>query len=343
LLLAAISPYRLATRIKTAVLRFALPIMADIFISYAREDQERIELLKKALEAQGWTVAWDKQLPPGDGFRKGIEGLIAQARCMIVAWSRWSVDSDWVRAEAERGRKRNILIPVLLDNDITVPIPFDELQTFSLADWDGTPPSLDHQFLNAVTGKAGPPALVRLLRQCEIRSTRKMEGLGLYDDICLVIDSFSEESCQVATIVRDECSDPTELSTSQAYNRYDVVPIIVMCDDALVELNYWYGQVLATHGKDESKLADELWVWTDQVLMLTSVVIQRLAEAIEPSSSAYRFLLRVGEAVLRKLKLEMRRPPSGWTLFHEARKGADEALLVLREADVRLMANGGPT
>ncbi|HEX8115262.1 MAG TPA: hypothetical protein VF516_46365 [Kofleriaceae bacterium] len=34
---------------------------ADIVISYAREDERRVQLLCQALEAQGWSVFWDRR------------------------------------------------------------------------------------------------------------------------------------------------------------------------------------------------------------------------------------------------------------------------------------------
>jgi adenylate cyclase len=39
--------------------------MADIFISYAREDVARVEKLNRALEAQGFSVWWDGNLATG--------------------------------------------------------------------------------------------------------------------------------------------------------------------------------------------------------------------------------------------------------------------------------------
>ena len=38
-------------------------IMADIFLSYARKDKDRIEPLAKALGGQGWSVFWDREIP----------------------------------------------------------------------------------------------------------------------------------------------------------------------------------------------------------------------------------------------------------------------------------------
>lgn len=39
--------------------------VASIFMSYAREDRSRAEPLVRALEAKGWSVFWDPEIPPG--------------------------------------------------------------------------------------------------------------------------------------------------------------------------------------------------------------------------------------------------------------------------------------
>ena len=46
--------------------------MADIFISYASDDLQRIEPIRKALEDQGWSVWWDRTIPPGKSFDQVI-------------------------------------------------------------------------------------------------------------------------------------------------------------------------------------------------------------------------------------------------------------------------------
>ena len=47
--------------------------MSDIFLSYAREDKDRAASLAKVLSDQGWSVWWDKEIPPGQSFDKVIE------------------------------------------------------------------------------------------------------------------------------------------------------------------------------------------------------------------------------------------------------------------------------
>jgi len=110
--------------------------MSDIFISYAREDRPRAQALAAALETQGWSVWWDPIIPAGQTFRKVIREEIGKARCMVVIWSRESVESNWVLDEASLGQKRGILVPVRID-DAEPPLGFGEVHAADLTNWGG--------------------------------------------------------------------------------------------------------------------------------------------------------------------------------------------------------------
>lgn len=111
-----------------------------IFLSYAREDETRIEPLVRALEDQGWSVFWDRRIPSGQTWRSYIGKALTDARCVIVAWSRFSITSGWVSEEADEGKARNILVPVLLDA-VEPPIGFRSVQAADLTNWQSEHPS----------------------------------------------------------------------------------------------------------------------------------------------------------------------------------------------------------
>lgn len=114
--------------------------MSDIFVSYASEDRKRILPLVRALEETGWSIFWDRTVPPGKTWRQVIGGEIESARCVVVVWSETSVRSEWVQEEAEVGRRKGILIPVLLDA-VDPPFGFGSIQAAHLAAWEGDPSS----------------------------------------------------------------------------------------------------------------------------------------------------------------------------------------------------------
>ena len=133
--------------------RYAIdgPFGADVGrhpIGYAREDRTRVRSLAKALSAHGWSVWWDSEIQAGKRFSQVIEDALASARCVVVVWSHQSIASDWVREEADDGRRRGILIPVLID-DTRPPLGFRGIQAVELGDWSGSTTSEAFQKLTS--------------------------------------------------------------------------------------------------------------------------------------------------------------------------------------------------
>jgi len=116
----------------------------DVFLSYAREDRERVAQLVQGLEAQGWHVFWDYTILPGDRWEDIIESAIENAKCVVVVWSGQSIESDWVREEAEIGKKRKILVPVRIE-PVNIPIGFGRIHSADLAGWDGDLEHVNYQ------------------------------------------------------------------------------------------------------------------------------------------------------------------------------------------------------
>src|SRR5262245_49531758 len=87
----------------------------DIFISYSSEDATRVQVLVAALEAEGWKLFWDQDIPPGEDWESYIGIHLDAARAVIAVWSKHSVKSRYVRSEVNRASKRNVLVPVKID------------------------------------------------------------------------------------------------------------------------------------------------------------------------------------------------------------------------------------
>jgi hypothetical protein len=93
-----------------------------------------------ALAQLGWSVWWDRTILPGKRWEEVIETALDEARCVIVLWSKDSIQSEWVRVEANEARQRGILVPALLD-DVKIPLPFRGIQAANLVHWRGAVPS----------------------------------------------------------------------------------------------------------------------------------------------------------------------------------------------------------
>jgi hypothetical protein len=72
-------------------------------LSYAEEDRETAGRIARLLEGQGWSVWWDRKIPGGQTWREVIQSALQDMSCMVVLWSRSSVDSFWVNEEAKKG------------------------------------------------------------------------------------------------------------------------------------------------------------------------------------------------------------------------------------------------
>ena len=114
--------------------------MADIFLSYASEDRERVRPLVATLEELGLSIWWDRSIVPGTQFEREIEHEINKAGCVVVIWSQHSIGSHWVQGEAAEGLARGVLVPVLLDN-VRPPLLFRHHDAVDFRSWHG---EVDH-------------------------------------------------------------------------------------------------------------------------------------------------------------------------------------------------------
>src|SRR5581483_3278697 len=144
--------------------------MSDIFISYASEDRERAKTLAQALEGEGWSVWWDRMIPFGRPFDEVIEENLTAAKCALVLWTANSVSSKWVRSEAAEAEERGTLVPVLLDENVDLPLAFKLLQAADLSGWQ---PGVAHpeydkllqQIRALISGSAAPVTPSRTQRK----------------------------------------------------------------------------------------------------------------------------------------------------------------------------------
>ncbi len=136
--------------------------MSDIFLSYKSEDRPRAKIIAEALEQHGYSVWWDRIIPPGKTFDQVIEEALDAAKCEIILWSRESVSSDWVKNEAREGTRRHILVPVLID-DVKIPFEFRHIQAAQLTDWQGALPNPEFELLLKSIGEIlGKPPIAKM-------------------------------------------------------------------------------------------------------------------------------------------------------------------------------------
>ncbi len=108
--------------------------MTDIFVSYAHEDLERVKPIVKELELRGWSVFWDKKIPPSVHWRSYLKEKLDESSSVLVVWSRDSIKKPWIQVEADEAYKRKILVPLFLDA-VEPPFGFNQIQAADLSTW----------------------------------------------------------------------------------------------------------------------------------------------------------------------------------------------------------------
>jgi hypothetical protein len=131
--------------------------MADVFISYKREDRPMAERLSIALEQLGFDVWWDFELLSGQRYRRVIEQVIDKCSAAIVPWSALARESEFVLDEAAYAKEQGKLCPARID-DCRLPLGFGNVHTDDLQNWSG---ELSH------------PGLARLLSALEEKTGKK--------------------------------------------------------------------------------------------------------------------------------------------------------------------------
>ena len=81
----------------------------DVFLSYAKEDERLASELVSIMEKRGLRVFWDRHIPPGHYWRDYLGSDLEEASAVVVLWSNFSMQSQWVIEEAEEAAKQDAL------------------------------------------------------------------------------------------------------------------------------------------------------------------------------------------------------------------------------------------
>ncbi|MEL6568303.1 MAG: SUMF1/EgtB/PvdO family nonheme iron enzyme [Pseudomonadota bacterium] len=122
--------------------------MADVFISYKREEKQLAQRLHDALEQFGFSVWFDVELLSGDEFRPVIVEMIDKCKAVVVLWSPLSIQSQFVIDEASYAQRQDKLCPTLLA-PCDIPFGFGGVHADSLEGWSG---QLRHDGFNRLLG-----------------------------------------------------------------------------------------------------------------------------------------------------------------------------------------------
>ncbi|OQW60071.1 MAG: hypothetical protein A4S17_10815 [Proteobacteria bacterium HN_bin10] len=115
--------------------------MADVFLSYRRDERASVETIASRLRSLGLTVWFDASMSAGETFNAEIDREARAAKAILVCWSPAARQSAWVNAEAMIGfnQKKLAACQVAGSEDFDPPTPFNAVQTEDLREWLRSP------------------------------------------------------------------------------------------------------------------------------------------------------------------------------------------------------------
>ncbi len=176
----------------------------DVFLSYSHDDRATAQRFALALEADGLEVWWDNAIRSGDAFDEKIEQALRQAKAVVVLWSKSSVASRWVRAEATLADRNGALVPVMIEA-CERPIMFELAHTVDLSHWTGDAQDqawqdvlADVERLAAVLAKPVAPIVKAAPKPLEpILAVLAFENLSADTELAFFSDGIAEEILSV--------------------------------------------------------------------------------------------------------------------------------------------------
>jgi len=115
--------------------------VADVFISYKREERQAVERLAQELRKLGLDVWFDASLNAGEAFSDEIDREARAAKAILVCWSPAARASDWVKAEALIGftDKKLAACYAAGPDGFDPPAPFNAIHAEDMRAWLAVP------------------------------------------------------------------------------------------------------------------------------------------------------------------------------------------------------------
>ncbi|MFZ4604357.1 MAG: toll/interleukin-1 receptor domain-containing protein [Caulobacterales bacterium] len=114
----------------------------DVFVSYARRDAAKAEIVRDALVAARLNVFFDAEgIDAGAEFPVVIDRALRGAKCVLGLWSQPALERRWVRIEGRIGLDQKKLVAAIVDDlrPEDLPAEFYNVNFDDLRDFNGDP------------------------------------------------------------------------------------------------------------------------------------------------------------------------------------------------------------
>ena len=129
----------------------------------------------------------DRDLQGHGSFTDAIERELNRAKAVLAIWSSDAAASEWVRAEANRGREARKLVQICVDGS-PLPLPFDQIQCTDLRGWSGDPSfaawgKVVESVATLVTAQSPGPTPSGAIARRQSTSTERLLAVLAFDNL----------------------------------------------------------------------------------------------------------------------------------------------------------------
>lgn len=253
--------------------------LTDVFVSYARQDRDRIAPLVRALEVRGLEVWWDSRIAGGAEFTREIEAQLEAAGAVLVVWSRRSIESRWVADEASAGAEQGKLVPISID-PVAPRIGFRQFQTLEFGAWNQDPADPCVTALLDALAAAGVRARAPLATDARPRPDLEPDP---------TVPSADERPLPAVKTPGPAAPPSTTATPNAAFRRPTVaVPLVAVLAAVLAGLGWW-----ALEARERTQARAELVRLEQMVADRDLVGAWLLARKLEPVLGEDRELERL--------------------------------------------------
>lgn len=268
--------------------------MADIYIIYARHDEEIVRKLVDLLSPH-WDVWWDEKIV--GNFAKVIETEIPKAKCVLPIWSITSRESDMVRDELSLAKRYGIpIVPVRIE-ECAAPYGFGGYSSVDLKGWRGDADHLKfRQLQNRLSSVVKPkskPSRLKSIYDTKLRLPALFLSVSSFETQLVPL-----EAVKVLRVFRA----PTMLISAYDFVK-DRTPKSIIRE--LSRFRAEGGVILLDSGNYEStRLGDSRWNPRDlkQVLLNVPHDLALCFDVMHPAKSRSRAVAEIVDAVERDSK-----------------------------------------
>lgn len=153
--------------------------VGHVFISYSRDDKERVEWIVDNIAAARFDYFVDTQMPSSVQWESYIKRKISDSACLLVVWSDRSVVSSEVKKEVfEALRIGKVVVPVRIDR-MPPPNEFSSLNVIDLSEWRGNSNFTEWQKAIDMMTASG------VSRRCKIRDVSRKFKVFVRNGVCV--------------------------------------------------------------------------------------------------------------------------------------------------------------